>query len=185
LRAPSTLPELATLEISPEYLDKTHFRQVPKIEVGPDGIPRYRGEAEELGPISQSRAASSSSKGTHRYDPYAGAPSSAKKPGNNSRKPKPNATQQSSTGVTPTSPVSYDPYAAYYGVGYAYYGEGAYPTYNPYMAYYYGAYGHPGIPQPTVQNAQESPTPTEEKTVTSAVPTTVGEAEEEDEKDES
>ncbi|KAJ3710127.1 Gti1/Pac2 family-domain-containing protein [Lentinula guzmanii] len=48
LRSPSSLPELASLDISPEYLDKTHFRNPPKVEVGPDGVPRYRGEADEL-----------------------------------------------------------------------------------------------------------------------------------------
>jgi len=171
------------LEISREYLDKTHFRQVPRIEVGPDGVPRYRGEAEELGPVSQSRSASSSSKGAHRYDPYAGAPSSAKKPANNGRKSKPSATRQSSTGGNPTPPVSYDPYAAYYGMNYGYCGEGVYPNYNPYMSYYYGAYGHPGIPQPNVQNTQEASAPTEEGTTTAAEPTPVGEAEQEEKND--
>ncbi len=58
LRSPSTLPELASLDISPEYLDKTHFRVPPKVEVGTDGVPRYRGDADEEeiinkgGPIS-------------------------------------------------------------------------------------------------------------------------------------
>lgn len=47
LRAPSTVPELASLEISPEYLHKQNFRFPPMIEVGQDGIPRYRGEPEE------------------------------------------------------------------------------------------------------------------------------------------
>ncbi|KJA18928.1 hypothetical protein HYPSUDRAFT_112113, partial [Hypholoma sublateritium FD-334 SS-4] len=47
LRPPSSLPELAALDISPEYLDKTHFRNPPKVEVGADGIPRYRGEADD------------------------------------------------------------------------------------------------------------------------------------------
>ncbi|KAH6905027.1 Gti1/Pac2 family-domain-containing protein [Coprinopsis sp. MPI-PUGE-AT-0042] len=42
LRTPSSLPELASLEISPEYLDKTHFRNAPKVEIGADGVPRYR-----------------------------------------------------------------------------------------------------------------------------------------------
>lgn len=42
LRAPSTIPELAALEISPEYLQKQNFRFPPMIEVGHDGIPRYR-----------------------------------------------------------------------------------------------------------------------------------------------
>ena len=48
LRSPSTLPELASLDISPEYLDKTHFRNPPKVEIGVDGIPRYRGEADDI-----------------------------------------------------------------------------------------------------------------------------------------
>lgn len=47
LRSPSSLPELASLDISPEYLDKTHFRVPPKVEVGTDGVPRYRGDADE------------------------------------------------------------------------------------------------------------------------------------------
>ena len=42
LRSPSTIPELASLEISPEYLHKQNFRFPPMIEVGQDGIPRYR-----------------------------------------------------------------------------------------------------------------------------------------------
>ena len=48
LRPPSSLPELASLDISPEYLDKTHFRNPPKVEIGVDGIPRYRGEADDI-----------------------------------------------------------------------------------------------------------------------------------------
>ncbi|KAF8142856.1 Gti1/Pac2 family-domain-containing protein [Mycena galopus ATCC 62051] len=48
LRAPSTLPELASLDISPTLLDRGNFRCPPKLEVGPDGVPRYRGEADEV-----------------------------------------------------------------------------------------------------------------------------------------
>ncbi|KAG2148863.1 Gti1/Pac2 family-domain-containing protein [Suillus clintonianus] len=48
LRSPSSLPELASLDISPEYLDKTHFRNPPKVEIGVDGVPRYRGEADDI-----------------------------------------------------------------------------------------------------------------------------------------
>ncbi|RDB21974.1 Global transcription regulator sge1 [Hypsizygus marmoreus] len=48
LRSPSSLPELASLDISPEYLDKTHFRNPPKVEIGVDGLPRYRGEADDI-----------------------------------------------------------------------------------------------------------------------------------------
>ncbi|EUC64513.1 cAMP-independent regulatory protein pac2, putative [Rhizoctonia solani AG-3 Rhs1AP] len=47
LRTPSSLPELSVLDISPEYLDKTHFRCPPKVEVDADGVPRYRGEADD------------------------------------------------------------------------------------------------------------------------------------------
>ncbi|CAE6353283.1 Transcriptional regulator MIT1 OS=Saccharomyces cerevisiae (strain ATCC 204508 / S288c) GN=MIT1 PE=1 SV=1 [Rhizoctonia solani AG-1 IB] len=47
LRTPSSLPELSVLDISPEYLDKTHFRCPPKVEIDADGVPRYRGEADE------------------------------------------------------------------------------------------------------------------------------------------
>ena len=48
LRSPSSLPELASLDISAEYLDKTHFRNPPKVEIGVDGIPRYRGEGDDI-----------------------------------------------------------------------------------------------------------------------------------------
>jgi hypothetical protein len=44
LRTPSTIPELASLEISPDYLHKQNFRFPPMVEVGPDGVPRYRWE---------------------------------------------------------------------------------------------------------------------------------------------
>ncbi|ODN96948.1 hypothetical protein I350_07923 [Cryptococcus amylolentus CBS 6273] len=47
LRTPSSIPELASLEISAEYLQKQNFRFPPQVEVGQDGIPRYRGEPEE------------------------------------------------------------------------------------------------------------------------------------------
>jgi hypothetical protein len=47
LRSPSSIPELAALEISPEYLDKTHFRIPPKVEIGRDGRPHYVGEADD------------------------------------------------------------------------------------------------------------------------------------------
>jgi hypothetical protein len=47
LRTPSSVPELAALEIAAEYLDKTHFRIPPRIDVGRDGRMRYVGEAED------------------------------------------------------------------------------------------------------------------------------------------
>ncbi|OCH89514.1 hypothetical protein OBBRIDRAFT_794205 [Obba rivulosa] len=81
LRAPSTLPELASLDISPEYLDKTHFRNPPKVEIGVDGVPRYRGEADDIDTSPRLLAASlsggpyydgetSGHKRGKRYDPY-------------------------------------------------------------------------------------------------------------------
>ncbi|KAJ7603066.1 Gti1/Pac2 family-domain-containing protein [Roridomyces roridus] len=48
LRAPSSLPELATLEIAEGLLDRDNFRCPPKTEIGADGRRRYRGEADEV-----------------------------------------------------------------------------------------------------------------------------------------
>ncbi|KAF5345121.1 hypothetical protein D9757_013866 [Collybiopsis confluens] len=48
LCSPSSLPEISSLDISPEFLNKAHFFTPPKIEIGPDGVPRYRGEAVEV-----------------------------------------------------------------------------------------------------------------------------------------
>ncbi|KAL6310272.1 Gti1/Pac2 family-domain-containing protein [Sparassis latifolia] len=90
LRAPSTLPELASLDISPEYLDKTHFRNPPKVEIGVDGIPRYRGEGDDADTSPQLVAAplsmpmygdqDGSGKRSKRYDPYSGtAPKRSRK----------------------------------------------------------------------------------------------------------
>ncbi|GJJ14133.1 hypothetical protein Clacol_008390 [Clathrus columnatus] len=82
LRTPSSLPELASLEISAEYLNKTHFRVPPRVEYDADGIPRYRGEADD--PDSPSLGESGLSEGTNnkkrsqkRFEPY----------GDNSSKP--------------------------------------------------------------------------------------------------
>lgn len=85
LRCPSSLPELASLDINPEYLEKGHFRNPVKIEIGFDGIPRYRGEADEAdtpspldSPLSTSLPVLSSTRGVDctnrrgkRFDPYA------------------------------------------------------------------------------------------------------------------
>lgn len=88
LRSPSSLPEIAALDISPEYLDKQHFRIAPKIEICFDGKPRYRGEADEIdhsidgilsSPLStgaplitdgRNGSDSDSRKRGKRYDPY-------------------------------------------------------------------------------------------------------------------
>ena len=90
LRSPSSLPELASLDISPEYLDKTHFRNPPKVEIGTDGILRYRAEADDMESSSSALSASLSSempllterrimegpinKRSKRYDPYSSPP---------------------------------------------------------------------------------------------------------------
>ncbi|KAG8962504.1 hypothetical protein FRC03_004189 [Tulasnella sp. 419] len=47
LRTPSSLPELAALDISPDFLERTHFRVPPRVELGEDGRVRYRGEPQD------------------------------------------------------------------------------------------------------------------------------------------
>ncbi|WVW81627.1 hypothetical protein I302_103622 [Kwoniella bestiolae CBS 10118] len=77
LRAPSTIPELSSLEISQEYLNKQNFRFPPMIERGPDGINRYRGEAEEpqspTSPNSQFSFQSFPASSSHSGEYYDGA----------------------------------------------------------------------------------------------------------------
>ncbi|KAL1409616.1 Global transcription regulator sge1 [Vanrija albida] len=51
LRRPSTIPEFAALEISPDYLNLGSFRYPPSIEIGQDGVPRYHGEPDDR-PVS-------------------------------------------------------------------------------------------------------------------------------------
>ena len=49
LRSPPSHPELASLTISPEYLDRTLFRNPPIVEISvQDGVPRYHGEADNV-----------------------------------------------------------------------------------------------------------------------------------------
>jgi len=116
LRSPSSLPELASLDISPEYLDKGHFRNPPKVEIGIDGRPRYRGEADDIdtspalltAPFSSAlvlpttvRTVESSNtiNRAKRFEPY--TPASAKR----SRRPvKSDDSEQS-----PTSPTGQQP----------------------------------------------------------------------------
>ena len=96
LRSPSSLPELASLDISPEYLDKTHFRNPPKVEIGVDGIPRYRGEADDVDPspsllaaplstglplLTDGRISDGGKRG--RYNPYGSGTSKRRKGGKN------------------------------------------------------------------------------------------------------
>ncbi|KAH9172530.1 Gti1/Pac2 family-domain-containing protein [Lactarius sanguifluus] len=113
LRTASSYPELASLDISPEYLEKTHFRNPPKVEIGVDGVPRYRGEADDVEPsphvLNSALAvgmplltepqdvgaviAANAGKRNKRFDPYA--------PSKNKRKSKSSTTSTS----TPTSPT--------------------------------------------------------------------------------
>ena len=125
LRSPSSLPELASLDISPQYLDKTHFRNPPKVEIGVDGIPRYRGEADDLdtpstpstiltGPLSSSslpplltegRIAenSSTSKRGKRFDPFNSSPG-FKRPRKNTKSSHQDPTSPTTEGTA--SPVA-------------------------------------------------------------------------------
>ncbi|EJD40828.1 hypothetical protein AURDEDRAFT_115700 [Auricularia subglabra TFB-10046 SS5] len=80
LKTPSNTPDLAQLDISPEYLDKTHFRIPPRVEAGEDGIPRYVGESEELDlskPILTRET--SPTKRERRFNPVAPKRTSSKK----------------------------------------------------------------------------------------------------------
>ena len=115
LRSPSSLPELASLDISPEYLDKTHFRNPPKVEIGVDGVRRYLGEGDDLESPSSTLSAplssgmplltegrvteGSSNKRSRRYEPY-GSP-----PGKRNRKN--TKSTHSDNNTTPTAePIS-------------------------------------------------------------------------------
>lgn len=44
LRTPSSLPEIASLSISPIFLTKTSFRCPPTVVIGPDGTPRFQSD---------------------------------------------------------------------------------------------------------------------------------------------
>lgn len=67
LRRPSTIPEFAALEISPEYLNVANFRYPPSIDVDNNGIPHYHGEPDDR-PTSPSRGIPQY--GSELYDTY-------------------------------------------------------------------------------------------------------------------
>jgi len=77
LQTPSAVETFRNLDISPEYLDKTHFRNPPIIEIGHDGLPRYKGEAEETYSVPRQTTAPLTTKGVarrqRRHDPIASA----------------------------------------------------------------------------------------------------------------
>lgn len=123
LRPPSSLPELASLDISPEYLDKTQFRHPPKVEVGADGVPRYRGEADDIDsspsllatPLStgtplltDGRVADTSTRRGKRFEPYTAPvtkrPRRSTKTGGSSTPPEQPAVPQASTSASYAEP---------------------------------------------------------------------------------
>ncbi len=70
LAIPSSLPEIASLNISPIFLNKSNFRYPPIVEIGPDGLPRYVAEATEnatrtSGNISSGNESYSSAEARH------------------------------------------------------------------------------------------------------------------------
>lgn len=176
LRSPSSLPELASLTISPEYLDKTHFRNPPKVEIGVDGIPRYRGEADDVdisprllpAPLSNGYYADSDagpSKRAKRYDPYNINTSS--NPPNKRRSKKNNSasSQSEATGAdSPTQPLAvpsvHQPQPAYADPNVSTH----YPPYGYYqmtVPHVYSPAPYPPLPAPHTGSSppQESPSP--------------------------
>jgi len=148
LRSPSSLPELASLDISPEYLDKTHFRNPPKVETGPDGVPRYRGEADDVEtspvitaplssglPLLTDGRIADIKRSSKRFEPYGAAQLPAKR----HRKRKSPEDRRSASQTPTPSPTFPDPISA----------NSSNPSLAPvspaYPAYYPAApgYGHP------------------------------------------
>ncbi|KAF9233270.1 Gti1/Pac2 family-domain-containing protein [Melanogaster broomeanus] len=177
LRSPSSLPELASLDISPEYLDKTHFRNPPKVEIGVDGIPRYRGEADDIdasaslltGPLSSglpllTDGRVSDGKRGGRYNPYGGSSKKRKGKGNQSESISPTEHQEpspplpstptSSQGAPPPTPHGYPDQSPVTSLP-------PQPHYTPYpMPNYYGVPGvSPSTPHspPTAQQPYAYP----------------------------
>jgi hypothetical protein len=164
LRSPSSLPELASLDISPEYLDKTHFRNPPKVEIGVDGLPRYRGEADDVesspsllpAPLSSglpllsdaqmSEGSPSAGKRAHkRFEPYGSTPPKRSRKSKTTQlppsteqlnQPIPVAAQQPSHSYPdPNIPVVPHPHYSPYGVT-SYYQMPGYPIPPPHPHLY-------------------------------------------------
>ncbi|PCH34595.1 hypothetical protein WOLCODRAFT_79259 [Wolfiporia cocos MD-104 SS10] len=164
LRSPSTLPELASLDISPEYLDKTHFRNPPKVEIGVDGIPRYRGEADDVDASPQLLSAplasgmplyadphapeSGSHKRGKRYDPYSG---SAPKRSRKSKSAAATAPDSADLSTQPLAVAVHQPQPGYPGGD----PNAPAPPGPPYAPYGY----YPQMPPGYMYAPQQSPTP--------------------------
>ncbi|KAJ4481270.1 Gti1/Pac2 family-domain-containing protein [Lentinula aciculospora] len=176
LRSPSSLPELASLDISPEYLDKTHFRNPPKVEVGPDGVPRYRGEADDpetsssiltaplssgLPLLTDGRITDSGNKRPNkRFEPYPVVEPAAKRQRKrNDKSPDSPAEVRRSSSHTPTPSSSQPP--SYSGSSAASTSSvGAAPTQPAYTGYYpVPGYGHPQAMYHYPSPHQPSPMP--------------------------
>ncbi|OJA16641.1 hypothetical protein AZE42_04048, partial [Rhizopogon vesiculosus] len=172
LRSPSSLPELASLDISPEYLDKTHFRNPPKVEIGVDGIPRYRGEADDIESAPSMLSAPLSSglplltdgritegKRGARYNPYAAGSSKRSRKSKSTQPestsptdhhapplPSPTTSQAPPTPAYPDQPVPSLP---------------SQPHYSAYPSPYYGVPGYPTTHPPVYSNSSyPTPSPT-------------------------
>lgn len=182
LRSPSTLPELASLDISPEYLDKTHFRNPPKVEIGVDGIPRYRGEADDVdtsphlltSPLAitagyDEPSSSSGKRSKTRYDPYNNssvAVSIPKRPRKGKSTSQSRSNNNADTDTEPTSPTYPSP-VHQPAPGYPETSLSAttnhysaqYPYYPSYPPAYSPAPYAPPVPVSPVQPPPQSPTP--------------------------
>ena len=191
LRSPSTLPELASLDISPEYLDKTHFRNPPKVEIGVDGIPRYRGEADDIetsphvltSPLAitpgydEGSSTGKRGKGGTRYDPY----NQAATPGRSRKSKKSTSSSRSANaGDTDTEPASptypspvQQPSPAYPESGSLSATTNHYAAPYPYYPSYGTAYSPPysGVPVSPIQPPPQSPTPPTPQQPSMAYPT--------------
>ncbi|KAH8988284.1 Gti1/Pac2 family-domain-containing protein [Lactarius hatsudake] len=128
LRTASSYPELASLDISPEYLEKTHFRNPPKVEIGVDGVPRYRGEADDVEPsphvlnsaLAGAVIAANGGKRNKRFDPYAPSKNKRKSKSSTTSTSTPTSPTDSSSSPYPVVPTGTAHYAATYGLAPAY-----------------------------------------------------------------
>ncbi|KAG9225652.1 hypothetical protein CCMSSC00406_0007509 [Pleurotus cornucopiae] len=173
LRSPSSLPELASLDISPEYLDRTHFRIAPKVEIGIDGRPRYRGEADDIetspqpitAPLSSGlplltdgriTEGTSAAKRNKRFEPYGSPPmqkrvrKSNKLSNSADGEDSPSEAQQPSSSAASTSvgPQNQPPASASYADPNNVAAPAPAPTPYPYGVGVPGYYQVPGYPMP-------------------------------------
>ena len=173
LRSPSSLPELASLDISPEYLDKTHFRNPPKVEIGVDGVPRYRGEADDIESVPSMLSAPLSSglplltdgritegkRGT-RYNPYTTGSGKRSRKSKNTQPESASPTDHHESSLpSPSTPSTAQPPPASAYPDQAVSSLPAQPHYSPYPSpSYYGVPGYSAA-HPPVYSSSSFPTP--------------------------